>query len=68
MAAPVPDPGIAALAAERPCTTRRWLGNGGNAALFVNYNFFTWKGQNIDSPVGKAAPIWSSDDDTHSIP
>jgi len=68
MAAPVPDPGIAQLVAQLPCTYRRWLGNTGNAALFVNYDLFPWKNQNIDSPVGKAAPYWTSDDDIKPIP
>jgi len=67
MAAPTPDPGIATLAAERPCGTRRWLGGGGNQALFVNYNFFPWKGQNIDTPQGVTIK-WTTDDDTHPIP
>jgi len=67
MAVPTPDPGIASLAAELPCVTRRWLGAGGNAALFPNYNFFAWKNQNIDSPRGVAAPR-TSDDDTRTIP
>ena len=68
MPAPTVDPGLAALAAQMPCFTRRWLGNTGNAALFVNYDFFPWKGQNIDSPVGKALPVWTTDDDSHLIP
>jgi len=68
MPAPAPDAAIAALWAEHPCIVRRWLGNTGNSALLANYNAFPWKGQNIDSPVGKAAPLWTSDDDTHPIP
>jgi len=60
MAAPTPDAGISPLVAETPCITRRWLGNTGNAALFSNYNFFPWKGQPLDAPVGKT---WTSDDD-----
>ena len=67
MAAPTPDAGIAQLAAELPCVTRRWLGNGGNQALFPNYNFFVWKGQNINTHVTRVTP-WTTDDDTHPIP
>jgi hypothetical protein len=67
MAAPTPDPGIAALAHEFPCTIRRWLGNTGNAALFPNYNFFPWKGQNINTPA-TVVTKWTSDDDTRPIP
>jgi hypothetical protein len=68
MAAPTVDPGIASLANNYPCMIRHWLGQTGNAALFVNYDFFPWKGQNIDTPGGKVAPVWTSDDDTHPLP
>ena len=61
------DAGIAALAAELPVVTRRWLGRIGSAASFPDYNFFPWKGQNIDTP-GFRVPPWTSDDDTHPIP
>jgi len=67
MAAPTPDAGIAQLANNYPCMVRRWLGGGANQALFVNYNFFTWKNQNIDTPAGPVTK-WTTDDDTHPIP
>jgi len=67
MAAPTPDPGIAALAAERPCTTRRWFGNGGNATLFSNYNFFPWNGQNKDTPAG-ITTVRNTDQDVFTTP
>jgi hypothetical protein len=67
MALPTPDPGIANLAHEAPCTIRRWLGKGGNAALFINYNFFPWLGQNINTPAGRTPP-WTTDDKTKPIP
>ena len=62
-----PDPGIAALAAELPCVTRRWLGRTGGAATFPDLNFFPWKGQAIDTPRGVATK-WTTDDDLHPIP
>lgn len=61
------DAGIAALAAELPCVTRRWLGRLGNAAVFADYNFFPWKDQNIDTPAGRTPP-WTTDDDVHPNP
>jgi len=66
MAAPTVDPGLAALAAMLPCTYRRWLGNTGNNLLFVNYDFFPWKGQNIDTPKTAGAK-WTTDDDTRPL-
>jgi hypothetical protein len=67
MAAPTPDPGIASLAATMPCWTRRWLGPQ-DTTTFAAYGFFPWKGQNIDTPVGKVGAKWTTDDDTHPIP
>jgi hypothetical protein len=61
MAAPVLDPGLAALAAERPCSTRRWILKA-DPTQAANYNWFPWKGQYRDTPVGTPTR-WTTDDD-----
>lgn len=66
MAAPTVDPGIATLAHEFPCMIRHWLGQSGNSALFVNYDFFAWNNQNIDTPVGTPTK-WTSDADVKTV-
>jgi len=67
MAAPTPDPGIAELVSHWPCMIRRWLGKGGNAAIFPNYNLFPWKGQYINTPA-TVVTRWTTDDNTRPIP
>jgi hypothetical protein len=62
MAAPVTDAGLSSMIATMPCMTRRWLGRTANQALFVNYDLFPWKGQNIDTPP-RVTTKWTTDDD-----
>jgi hypothetical protein len=64
MALPVPDPGIAALAAEMPCFVRRMIIIPGDPTKLADYGMFPNDGQNIDTP-GRVAVKWTSDDDVH---
>jgi len=51
---PAPDPGIAAMAAEKPCLTRRWLVETGQTTVLNDHAMFPLDGQKRDTPAGVA--------------
>ena len=64
MPLPVPDPGIAALAAELPCFVRRMIILPNDPTKTADYGMFPNDGQNIDTPPNHVTK-WTTDDRTH---
>jgi len=47
-----PDPGVATMAADKPCITRRWLVETGQTTVLNDHAMFPLNNQKIDTPAG----------------